>query len=112
MFTKVQTEGMVAGYNPKATQGERDAQVEALAKTYKTKVPNVRGVLVSRNVYVAKVVKKGNGAMRKEELVNFARIMLGAQDGELESFMKATKGDLEVLARKLNELNDLYAVKE
>lgn len=111
-FTDVQVAGMVEGYNPKGTQAERDAQVKQLAKEYKTGEPNVRGVLVSREVYVAKVTKKAGGAVRKEGLVNFMRIMLGAPDGTLESFEKATKTDLEVAVQCLNALNDAYTTQD
>lgn len=109
-YTDEQRASVIAGYDPEASQAARDAYVQRTADELGASVPSVRGVLSRAEVYVAKVTvgKDGKPAVRKESLVKFIRIMLGAQDGELDSFVNATKADLQVMADRLNALNDEF----
>lgn len=71
-----------------------------------------RSKLVSLGEYVkAEEVKKSaaeGGSGKKIEIVNAVEIFAGLAKGSLASLEKASKSELELLARRMTELSDQY----
>lgn len=96
-------------YSAEADQAARDSALVDLAEEFGTSVASVRGKLSSMGLYVAKSRAKradGEASRTKAELVEALRGMLGIDNSELDSLVKATKGDLMLLHQRM--VDQLY----
>lgn len=114
VYTQEVVERLITDYTGVGTPMERDAVVEKYAKELGTSVPSVRGVLVSRKVYVtkAKPSSETGGSMNKAELASAIRIFAQVGAKQLPTLTKMTKEDLEVLLEALRQIALLFEVEK
>lgn len=92
-------------YNPESDQGERDKQVNILADQLGRKPRSIIAKLSRMGIYKAKerTTKTGEPVEHKKDIVLSIAEAVGVGLTSLTSLTKATKSDLKVLAKALNE---------
>ena len=102
-YTTEQTAAILAGYDPKADEATRKAQVEALAVQFGKTVRSIVAKLSREKVYIAKAytTKKGEKPIKKDTHADAIGAILRLTDGEIESLTKANKTALEKIFKAL-----------
>lgn len=103
-YTDEQEARLVAGYNPDATQAERNAQVDALGLEMGKKPASIRAKLTSMKRYVKQEyqTKTGEKPVRKADIVDRIADGMGFSADTFDSLGKAT---MPVLAKILEFVN-------
>lgn len=92
-------EQLMDGYDPTATQDERNVQVKQLAADMGRKPASIIAKLVNLEVYVKKVhvAKDGSTSLSKDERVTLIASKLGVMDEVIQSLTKANVSVIKLI---------------
>lgn len=107
-------EALREGYDPTATQEERDVQVANLAANLGKSVPSIRQKLQVMKLYVAKTykTKTGNPVESKGSIVDSIAAACGVDDESLLSLSKGTKAALNIVRDTLSDFMTMIEAEQ
>ena len=103
-YSPTQEQILRDSYTPTATQAERDEQVKILSEEFGKKKRSIIAKLSRMDLYVAKVraTKTGEPVEHKKDIVAAIAENVGISVTLLTSLSKATKADLQSLAKAVS----------
>ena len=104
-YTAADIEQLESGYNPEATQVERQAQVKQLAADMGRKPASIIAKLVNLKVYVknTQTPKTGSERVSKDERVSEIAEQLGVLPELMDSLAKANVSVIKLFADVISE---------